>query len=317
MVTALSASTSVRGQSSSNGIAAVVNGRVITKSEVRDAVTAQEQMLTVQLHDDPRTLQSEIARLHTTALDSLIDRELILAEFKRIGASIKPQWVDDDINGIVRESFKGDRDAFVKELAKTGMTMKKFRDLREKMMIVTAMRQKQAAQQPPAAPKEVEEFYRKNSDKWRQGGMIKISTITIPKFSSDAGATPASQRKLADEIHAKLLKGADFATMAKTYSADSSAANGGAREWMARDQLNAGIANIAFGLKTGGISPVLDDGASFLIITCDAIKYGASKPLSEVRPDIERAVSSEKSKKVIDKWMDDLRKKATIKKFGW
>ena len=306
----------VLGQSSSNGIAAVVNGRVITRSEVRDAVTAQEQMLAMQFRDDPGVLQKELANLRATALDSLIDRELILAEFARMGASIKSQWVDDDIAGIVRESFKGNRDAFVRELAKNGMTMKKFRDLREKMMIVQAMRGKQAAEQAPATPKEVQDYYNKHVANWREGDMIKISTITIAKFSGEAGTTPESQRKLADEIRSKLAKGADFATMAKTYSQDSHAEDGGSWDWMARDQMKQSIANVAYNLKTGGLSPVIDDEAAYIIIACDAVKYGKAKPVNEVRLEIERMISAEKAKVVIDKWMDGLRKKATIKKFS-
>lgn len=307
----------VFSQSSSNGIAAVVNGNVITKSEVRDAVNAQEQMLRMQLQNDPTTLKRELANLHATAMDSLIDRELVLAEFKRLGAAIKSQWVDDDINAIIRESFKGDRDAFVKELASSGMTLKKFREMREKMMIVQAMRGKQAAEQPPATPREVEEFYKKHVAKWRKGDMIKISTITIPKYSGEASATPESQRKLAQEIRNKLAKGADFATTARTYSLDSHAEDGGAWDWMGREQMKPSIANVAFNLKTGGLSEVIDDEAAYIIIACDAVKYGTPKPMSEVRDDIERAISAEKSKEIIDKWMDNLRKRAVIKKFGW
>lgn len=308
---------SVYSQSTSNGIAAIVNGNVVTKSEVRDAVTAQEQMLRFQYQNDPGVLQRELANLRATALDSLIDRELVLAEFKRMGAAIKSQWVDDDINGIVRESFKGNREAFVKELAESGMTLKKFRDMREKMMIVQAMRGKQASQQPPATPKEVEEYYKKNIAKWRSGDMIKISTITIAKFSGEAAATPESQRKIAQEIRAKLLKGADFATTAKTYSQDSHAEDGGAWDWMGRDQMKPSIANVAFNLKTGGLSEVIDDEAAYIIIACDALKYGNAKPMSEVRDEIERAISAEKSKAVIDQWMEGLRKRAVIKKIGW
>lgn len=304
-------------QSSSNGIAAIVNGNVVTKSEVRDAVNAQEQMLRMQLQNDPALLQRELANLRATALDSLIDRELVLAEFKRMGAAIKSQWVDDDINGIVRESFKGDREAFVKELASSGMTLKKFREMREKMMIVQAMRGKQAAEQPPATPKEVEDYYKKNVAKWRSGDMIKISTITISKFSGEASATPESQRKLTQEIRSKLAKGADFATTARTYSQDSHAEDGGAWDWMSREQMKPSIANVAFNLKTGGLSEVIDDEAAYIIIACDAIKYGNSKPMSEVRDEIERAISAEKSKAIIDKWMEGLRKRAVIKKIGW
>jgi hypothetical protein len=39
--------------------------------------------------------------------------------------------------------------------------------------------------------------------------------------------------------------------------------------------------------------------------------------LKEVRPEIERAISSEKSKAVIDNWMDGLRKRSVIKKYGY
>lgn len=313
---ALAAVSTLSAQSSTNGIAAVVNGRVITRSEVREAVNAQEQMLHMQFQNDPATLQRELSNLHATALDSLIDRELILAEFKRLGASLKSQWIDDDINDIIRKSFKGNRDAFVKELASTGMTVKKFRELREKMMIVQAMRGKQAAQQAPATPKEVEDFYAKNIDRWREGGMVKFSKITIPKFSGEAGTTPEGQRKLAEEIRRKIINGADFATTAKTYSQDSHAEDGGAYDWMARNQMNPALADVVFGLKQGGISSVIEEEGYYIIIACDAIKHGAAKSLKELRPEIEHAISSEKSKGTIDKWMEGLRKRSVIKKFG-
>jgi len=313
----LGLATSAASQSSSNGIAAVVNGNVVTKSEVRDAVNAQEQMLRFQYQNDPSMLQKELANLRATALDSLIDRELVLAEFKRMGANIKSQWVDDDVNGIIRESFKGDRDAFVKELAKNGMTLKKFREMREKMMIVSAMRGKQAATETPATPKEIEDYYKKNIDSWRSGGMIKISTITVPKFSGEAGTTPEGQRKLAEEIRRKVIGGADFATTAKTYSQDSHAEDGGAWDWMPRDQMKPSIAAVAFDLKQGGISSVIEEEGTYIIIACDAVKYGNAKPMSEVRQEIERAIQSEKSKGTLDKWMDGLRKRSVIKKFGY
>jgi len=308
---------SASAQSSSNGIAAVVNGNVITKSEVRDAVNAQEQMLHFEFQNDPSRLQKELSNLRATALDSLIDRELVLAEFKRMGANIKSQWVDDDVNGIIRESFKGDRDAFVKELAKNGMTLKKFREMREKMMIVSAMRGKQAATETPATPKEVEEYYKKNIDKWRSGGMIKISTITVPKYSGEAGTTPEGQRKFAEEIRRKVIGGADFATTARSYSQDSHAEDGGAWDWMPRDQMKPSIAAVAFDLKQGGISSVIEEEGTYIIIACDAIKYGSAKPMSEVRQEIERSIQMEKSKGTLDKWMDGLRKRSVIKKFGY
>lgn len=303
-------------QTYSNGVAALVQGKPITRSEVRDTVKAQEQILMAMYGGtDPDRMQREIAETRATALDALIDRELILIEFAKIGGVIKPQYVDDQINNIVREAFKGDRDALVTELAKAGMSIKKFRDMQEKNIIASVMRAKKTGEMPPATPKEVEEYYSKNVDKWRVGDQVKISTISIPKFTGEAGATPESQKKLAQEIRSKLLKGGDFATLARSYSQDSRAEFGGAWEWMPRTELDPMIANTAMNLKTGGVSEILDKETSYIIVACDAKKLGEAPGIEKVRGDIQKMIQQEKSKKAIDEWMAQLRKKAVIRKF--
>ena len=309
------ASACFAAESAVNGIAAIVNGKVITKSEVADAVTAQRQMIMMRNRDNPMQAQRELAELEKTALDSLIDRELVLADFAKLGGTIKGQYVDDDINTLIREQFKGDRDAFVVELAKTGMTMKKFRDLREKMIIVQVMRSKHGGHQAPPTPLQVEEYYKVHEDRWRDKDMLKISTITLPKFTSEAGSTADKQRKLAEEIRAKIVAGADFGSMAKTYSQDSRAENKGEWDWMERKLMKPNMADAAFELKDGGVSKVIEDEAAFIIIYLDAKKLGTVTPLEKVRTDIEKMINAEKGKGEVDEWLNGLRKKATIRKF--
>lgn len=310
------ASGTALAQSYSNGPAAAVQGKVITKSEVRDTVRAQEQILMAMYGaTDPERMKKEIYETRANALDALIDRELILIEFAKVGGVIKPQYVDDQINNIVREAFKGDRDALVTELAKGGMSLKKFRDMQEKNIVASVMKAKKAGDMPPATPKEVEEYYSKNVDKWRVGDQVKISTISVPKFTGEAGSSPEKQRKLAEEIRAKVVGGADFAATARTYSQDSRAEFGGAWDWMPRTELDPMIANTAMGLKTGGISQVLDKETNYIIVACDAKKLGAAPPMDKVRGDIQKMIEQEKSKKAIDEWMEQLRKKAVIRKF--
>ena len=225
--------TTVKAQTYSNRIVAVVDGVPIAASEVRDTITAQEQILRYQHQNDPARLAKELAEVRATAVESLIDREILLAEFRKIGGVIKGQYVDDDINTIIRESFKGNRDAFVDELAKTGMSVKKFREQREKMIVMNVMRARHSGDHPPATPREVEDFYNKHVDKWREGDQIKISTISIPKFSGEVGSSPEKQKKLAQELRSKIVNGGDFAAAAKAYSQDSHAENGGSCDWMA------------------------------------------------------------------------------------
>ena len=298
----------------SNGIAAVVNGKPITISELNDTVTAQRQMIIMRFQNDPAGLQKELKALETAALDNLIDRELILSEFQKIGGTIKPQYVEDDINNLIRDQFKGDRNLFVTELAKSGMTMKKFKELRQKMIIVQVMRGQKAGRRLPPTPKEVEAFYNKNADKFRDKDMLKISTITIPKFTGEAGSTPETQKKLAEELREKVKGGADFASTAKTYSQDSRAENGGEWDWMERKLMDKTIADAAFSLSNGGLSEVVSTDAAYIIIYLDAKKPGAVTPLEKVRPEIERAIEAESSRDALEEWLQSLRKKATIRK---
>ncbi|MBB5034396.1 peptidylprolyl isomerase [Prosthecobacter vanneervenii] len=321
LIALAAACTSVRAQqppaarSYTNGIAAVVDGVPIPISEVEETIKTQEQVLQFQLRNDPERFKKEMSELRKGAVETLIDREILLAEFKKIGGVLKAQYVDDDINGIIRESFKGNRDAFVDELNKSGMTLLKFRELRQKMVIMNVMRGRNAGDHPPATPREVQEYYDKNVDKWREGDQIKISTITIPKFTGEAGSSAEKQKKLIQELRTKILQGADFATVAKANSLDSHAENGGAWDWMAKTDLMPAIANAAMELKPGGISQVLDLETNYIIVACDAKKLGTAPPLEQYRPEIEKMINQEKSKANIDKWMDAVRKKHVIKRY--
>ncbi|MFZ4766591.1 MAG: SurA N-terminal domain-containing protein, partial [Roseimicrobium sp.] len=116
-------------ETKSFGLAVVVNGKVITTSEVADAVKAQEQVIRMTIRD-PNAAEARLKELRESALYALIERQLVLSEFEKLGGTIKAQYIDDDINNIIRESFEGNREKFLYELAKTDMTIKKFREQR-------------------------------------------------------------------------------------------------------------------------------------------------------------------------------------------
>ena len=300
------------GTGASFTISAVVNGKPITSSEVREAVQMQEQLIQMTIKD-PRVAAARLGELRESALYALIERQLVLSEFEKLGGTIKSQYVDDDINNIIRESYNGDREKVLYDLAKTGMTMKKFREQREKMMVVSVLRARQTANLPPPTPAQVENFYRKNAEKFRDKDYIKFSTITIPKYPvGDASATPESQKKLAEEIRAKISAGADFATMARTYSQDSRAEMGGDWGLQERATLSQEIAEIAFALKTGSISKVTEISSTYMIIYCEAKQPGNQEPLDKVRPQIEKVISAEMGREAVNRWLVSLAAKAVI-----
>ncbi|MDA0813083.1 MAG: peptidylprolyl isomerase [Verrucomicrobia bacterium] len=300
-----------------NGIAAVIDGtRVVTKSEVREAVTAQTALLKHRVSSGQMTendYQSTVKKLEEESLDSLIERELILREFEKMNGQIKSQYIDEDVNRIVREQFDGNRAKFLEELKASNISLRKFRQLREKMLVVKMMRQRETGVIPPPTPEQREAYLKENADRFREKDFIKLRTITVLKTSTIPGTTPEKQKKLIGEIRSRLSKGADFETEAKTYSQDSRAEYGGDWGWIDHDTLKPALSEVAFKLPPKTLSEIVEDNRSYYILYVEAKRPGALKPMTEIQDGLEKMIQQEERKKRHDAWVSRLREKAVIK----
>ena len=77
-----------------------------------------------------------------------------------------------------------------------------------------------------------------------------------------------------DEIRQKIVDGAEFGDLARMYSEDSSQENYGDWGWIDRKKLNESLTKIAFALKPGEISQVIELGGSYYLLYCEAKKAG-------------------------------------------
>ncbi len=300
---------------SQNGVAANVNGRVITRSEVETAAKYKLLML-LQAVTDPQDREAKEKEALSATLQDLVDRELVLSEFKRLGASIKSQYIDEDIQRLIRENFEGSREKFLLELRKRGISWQKFREQHEKSMIVQAMRSQQTNRLAFPTPHEKEEYFRKNEADFREEGSVWLKTIAIPSLTGDPGVPGDEQRrrqrKLATEIRRRIVDGADFASQARAYSADSKAASGGDWGMTTRAALAPQLAEVAFSIPEKTVSQVFEFRGFYYVMLVEQRKYGALKPQKEIDDLLDRLVMSEKRKQAVDEWLLKLRKQATV-----
>src|SRR4026207_1823795 len=97
-----------------DGIAAVVNGDVITYSAGREVAAPRGKLLRSQCTG--QELENKVGEVRKLALKDLIDRRLIIQAFKKESFQIPDHIVDQRVHDIIRESFGGDRNTFVKTL---------------------------------------------------------------------------------------------------------------------------------------------------------------------------------------------------------
>jgi len=303
-----------------NRLVAAVNNRPITQSEVRNAAAMQVQVLVMQSGRSMSTeaLESKVKEIETNALQDLIDRELILDSFKKMGATIRPQHVDDAVERFIKERFQGDQKKFVLELKNSGMTLQQFRQMQEETIIVQAMRAKNADDVPVfATPTELQKFITENPKLFSTPGAVKLRTITIPKLVDGDVSTALRQKALVEEIHQKLRSGSDFGAMARAYSVDSGAQDDGVRGEFKREDLQASLADAAFAVPVQTVSDVIDLGDFYTIIYVDARDDGEVMSLSDpkVEEEVRRRVLQNKRQESVERWLTRLRRDANIRIF--
>jgi peptidyl-prolyl cis-trans isomerase SurA len=301
-----------RGAESVNGIAAIVNNTVITYSEVRDLVEPRERLLRSQYSG--AELVKKITELRKSALQDLIDRQLIIQAFDKEQLAIPSHYIDERIDAVIKENFGGDRNAFIKTMEAQKVTMSKFRDLERQKIIVTAMRAKNIHSDLLIPPAKIEEYYRQHKELFSEKAEVKLRMIMIPGHAESGGG--AAQKSMVEEIRAKLITGADFDKMAQMYSEDSTRDLGGDWGWIDDKTLSPELSQVAFSLRPGEISRVVEVGGNFYLLKVEARQGGEVKPLTkEMRLDIEARLRQEQARELQEHWLAGLRAKAYIKTF--
>ncbi len=297
-----------------NGIAAVVNGDVITFSQVQEIIVAQVKSAAQIYHGDE--LQEKVKVMRQQAIKDLIDRSLVLQEFHKKEFTIPEYIIDDGVQRIIRQDFGGDRAAFVRTLQAQGFTMARFRQVQKDKIIVQAMRQAKTNDNFIVSPVKIREYYDKNSAAYTTPEQVKLRMIVLQQGAAAGDASSdanVNKKQMAEEIREKLSAGGEFDRLAQMYSDDSTKETGGDWGWIERKTLNEELSKVAFSLKKGEISPIISLDNSYYILMVEDKKPAITKPVSEVQTEIVNNLVQQEKIKAQERWLDGLRKQAYIK----
>jgi peptidyl-prolyl cis-trans isomerase D len=143
-------------------------------------------------------------------------------------------------------------------------------------------------------------YYGQHRDEYRVLEQVNARHILIKTPPPDADGKV--DQKAVDAAHAKaedVLKqvkaGGDFAALAKKYSEDTSAKEGGSLGWIGRGKTVAEFEKVAFSLPKGGTSDLVKTTFGFHIIHVDDKQEAKVKTLDEVKPQIEPIIKQQKA----------------------
>ncbi len=159
--------------------------------------------------------------------------------------------------------------------------------------------------------KEIEDFYKLHREtKFQQSRAVRLRHILLRVPSGADAKQKASARSKAEAALQESRAGKDFAELAKKYSEDPSAAQGGDVGWISPGQLPPSLDQAAFALKKGEVSGVLESPLGYHIFKVEDAKEEKSTGLKEATPEIIRSISAERGKTEAGRAADADREKA-------
>ena len=133
------------------------------------------------------------------------------------------------------------------------------------------MRQAKMPQDFLISPQKILDYYEQHKTNYSVGEEVKLRLIVLNKPPGDTGAV----KQLAEEILRKISEGASFAEMAKIHSDAPQRKAGGDSGWFEREGIRKELSDVAFSLKPGQRSGVIDLPDSCWLMQVEERRAGA------------------------------------------
>ena len=266
------------------------NGRFVGEQRYRQILQFQNPPMTTAEFERSlrRALQIEKLRNALTGWMSVSDED-VAAEYRRRNEKVKL-----DVVPITADAFKNQVTVADAELAAYFDKSKEKYRIGEKRRIKYALlnvdQVRQRIQVPDA---DIEAFYQQNLQQYQTPEQVRASHILFKLEGKDEKQVEA----LAQDVLKKAkTPGADFAALAKQYSEDDSNKDtGGDLDYFGRGRMVAEFEQAAFAMKAGEISDLVKTAFGFHIIKVVDNKPATTRPLAEVRAEIEEQVKWQKA----------------------
>jgi peptidyl-prolyl cis-trans isomerase C len=283
-------------------VLARVNGEPVRKNEF-DRVVRNIELGNGPIPADRR---DEVLR---GVLDQLITYTVMTQEAKAKNFTVS----DADIDQRVKQMRGTGSDAeFKKALEARNMSIEQLRSDARTQLTIEKMMETQLSGAVAATDAEAREFYEKNPDKFKQGATVRASHILlkVPSEAPEAAKKPA--RTQIEGVLKRARSGEDFAALAKQYSQDGSAVQGGDLGYFVREKMVPAFSQVAFSLEPGQISDVVTTQFGFHIIKLTDKKAATTVPYEQVSGRIAEYLSGQKKQQRAGQFIEDAKKRARI-----
>ena len=290
-------------------IVAIVNGEIITLSELdrqRSRLRHETDTTTNPWGNGAKVFESR-----RVILDRLIEEKIIDQQCKKLAIRVSPRDIDAAIEDVKRMNAVSEEQLKMALMA-DGLS---WEDYRQELMkqIQRAKLASQVVRQEFAVDDErLKEFYLQHIERFKEPDQIRVShiLIVIPLDADDL--LVEALRHTGEMILDKLSRGEDFGELARLYSDDASAKNGGDLGFFKRGELLPQIERITFNLHPGQFRDLIRTNMGFHIVKVTDRKEGRVIPYEEVMEKVRNQYAQEESQRLYKAWLQEVKARSFI-----
>lgn len=284
----------------------IVNG-VTLRSDRLDAAVAT----LLPLESFHQNVSAEkVAELRQKALVQMVDEELQYQDSVKRNVTVPDTAVGAALTAAMARY--PNRQAFTAALTRTGATTADLRrELRRRLVIQKGYEQ-QVSARCVVNRAEAEKFFADHPERFVEPERLRVQAMTFGVEPSSGAAGWTAARAKADEVRARLLKGASFDELAKKHSTDPTAAKGGDMGLVHRGSLSQGFEAVTASLPLGQPSTVVETIYGYHIIRVTEVLPPRARSFADVGVRLQQDLSDERCAAAKIAWTSGLRAAATV-----
>ncbi|MEX2205383.1 MAG: peptidyl-prolyl cis-trans isomerase [Myxococcota bacterium] len=250
---------------------------------VRIAGSELKRVVDQRLEDAPDSDRDDVV---TEELNRLVSAQVALNHAAKTGIDVSDAEVGARLRELHGEEWQ-DEDP-------------RYRDAVRREMIVDRVALLELASKTKLPESALQAYFEEHRGEYAQPARVQVRQIVI------------EDRAKADDLHARLLRGEDFAGLARANSIAPEAADSGALPPFARGELPEAF-DRAFELAPGQISAVIESPYGFHIFLLEGEIPAREPSFEEMRAKIEAELGQRHLEELRGEWLRGLRKNAEIR----
>lgn len=286
-----------------NRIVAIVNDEIITFHELEKA--KKNFRLPVQGKEGQEEFEKQV-------LFQLIDQKLVDMQIKRLGIQIAPEEVDRAVARVKEERGFTNPEDFSKVLLREGLSEAEFKNKIKEQILRYRLISREIGSKIIIPEDQVREYYQKNKSKFQRTEGVQLALIFLPVSEKAPPEESLSQKKKIDEIHDRLIKGQDFAELARKFSQDPSAPQGGNLGMFVMEDLDPSLREVISSMKVGEFSSVLKSQQGWQIVKLVDLVGAKEFSFEDAKERIREELFQEEVDKRFGEWLQKLKDRSYI-----